>query len=278
MNLYLQVLTRVQTVRAIDLIHTPFLLCPDGDRRARANLARGQVMRIAMSRLDNLSKKLVRNRFSKTEVIYDIKAIKLRSKTLKVKLVKGVLTPYPTSALWLPSDRFVVRDKASSFRQVHANGLEQAGSRFNLRDEPVSFDMVFTFDTSRNKESVLDDVAECLADIMERVFADLRVFGCCDAGPKDFQIGLLRMGGPNFEHQEMMFLRRDKFQKFGRMFRTLHSVMFGSAKVCLGIASCLGKHARVIKGGGQSEFAVIRLSPSSALTSLENCAKHWLIQ
>jgi hypothetical protein len=203
MNLYLQFLTRDQTVRALDLVQTPFLYCPEVDRRARANLARGQVMRFAMSRLDNLTEKMARNRFSKAEVIYDIKTIRLRSQTLKVKLLKGVLTPLPTSALWLPSNRFVVRDKASSFRQVHANGLEQAGSRFNLRDEPVSFDMVFTLDTARKKESVLDDVAECLAGTMWRGFAELRVFGCCDAGSEGFQLDLLSTGGWNLmERQE----------------------------------------------------------------------------
>lgn len=279
MNLYLQLLTRDQTVKAVDLVQAPFFFSSDGESRARANLARGKVMRIAMSRLASLSEKLVRNGFNKVEVIYDIKAIKLSSRTFKVRLSKGLLTPFPTSVLWLPSDRFVVQDRASDCRQIHAKGVEQSVSRFKLRDMPVSFDMVLTFARAQNKEKILDDVAGSIAGIW-RKFADLRLFGCCDVGGRGLYFDhLVSTGRVDFmERKENMFLPYTKDQELGKKFRTLHPVMFGPPKVCLGIVSCLGKHARVIEGNGKSEFVVIRLGPSSALSSLEKRAKRWLVK
>lgn len=278
MNLYFQFFTREQSAAAIDLIRLPALLVTGQTIAGETKMsAGGKCLSSSFSSIDALSTELATTRFNELEVIYAIGEVKMGNIIAQAKSLNGVFYPSPSCKLWFASKDFPrPEDRRSVQREMNAKAKEESLTDDRVTMKPVAFEAALEIKTSESAGSLLDGCAE-LFSISSKVFDDLEVFGCCDAGGKEMLVSLeTRM----HMLEKIRVVRRispTAYPELGDKFEDLHPLMFGAKRVCSELAAALGNDAKLICGPIGSDFAVIRLSPKCDIAAARERAKDWLL-
>jgi hypothetical protein len=279
MNLYFQFLTQNQSASAIELIQLPALLVSGQAIAGKTKMSTGgKLMHSKFSSIETLSAKLAKTRFNELEVIYDIKKLKIGMTTAQVENLNGVFYPSTTGELWFSWKNFEpLEDRRGHQRKMMAKGDEEAVACHRVSLMPCVFEVALEIETSKSQKQVLDNCAEWLANSIGKIFGELKVFGCCDAGGIDFHVRLEAYVPMIASSRIMARTHPKQYPELGKKIDDLHPIMFGAKQVYSELAVALGKDAKLICGTGASDFAVIRLNTKCDITAAKERAKNWLL-
>ncbi len=275
MNLYFQFFTKEQSAAAIDLIRLPALLVSGQAIAGETKMsAGGECLSSNFSNTDTLSAELATTRFNELEVIYAIGEVKMGGVIAQAKSLNGVFYPSPSCKLWFASEDFPrPEDRRSVQRKMNAKAKELTDDRVTM---PVAFEAALEIKTSESAGSLLDGCAE-LFSISSKVFDDLGVFGCCDAGGKEMLVSLETRVHMLEKIRVVRRISPTAYPELGDKFEDLHPLMFGAKKLCSEVAAALGNDAKLTCGPDGSDFAVIRLNPKCDIAAARERAKNWLL-
>jgi hypothetical protein len=275
MNLYFQILTQVQTIEAIELLHFPLALVLDGKTEGTVKMSSGgKTSRFKFNDHDQLIAKIGKKIFNQFEVNYDSNKFNMGLRDTSVKSVTGVFTPSASGKLWFPSiDWPVGGEREMRTRKMNAKASERGLQTYGVLD-PNIFEFVIEIETTLTKDAVLNDTSERVAVKVSEAFLQIKPFGCCDIGGKEFfvkmEAGVLMTEGIRI----MAALWPATYPMLGLRFDKLHSVMFGNAELCKNIALSLGKDAKLFR---KEDWAVVLINSKCNLSEANNRADEWLL-
>ena len=196
----------------------------------------------------------------------------------KMVSVVGVFTPSPTCDLWFKSEDWPVGgDRAIRLRKMNAKAAETVVAFHHVSQKPSVFEAVIEIDSSDEPEAVLDAVAEWLARYVPKTLEQLGIFGCADAGGREFFVKIESNVLMTRKIRIMANVSPPAYPQLGERFDALHPLMFGGSGVCSGIASALGKNARFIPSSAFNDFGVIRLGPEYETPEARERVSGWML-
>ena len=278
MNLYVQILSQSQTADAAQLLLLPSELQP-GRTACRLSVSTDDTMRTEeFQSIQTAISKTRLVRFNQIEVTYLItRRDRLRIPGRVVSVV-GLFTPSPTCALWLKSEDWPPASaRGIRTRKMNAKTAESALSYYQVSRKPSVYEIAIQIDYSRPADVVLEDFTEWLAAFMPKSLESLDVFGCVDCGGPEFFVKLESNVLMTKHIRIMTRLLPSAYPELGQRFDALHPVMFGAKSVCSGIASALGKYARVIPSVNLPDIAVIRLAAGYQAQDLRSRVSNWVL-
>jgi hypothetical protein len=128
-----------------------------------------------------------------------------------------------------------------------------------INKKPTVFHLLLEIGQRVEQQKVIEKCALLLSNTAANSFDNLDPFGCCDFVDPIFI--------PDLKQSLMMYLmsqilwqvKPPAYPELGRRFDNLHPLMFGSRRVCEGIASLLPRKANLLYGKNTKDFAVVHL-------------------
>lgn len=278
MNVYLQVLSQVQTAEVARLLLLPAEL-QSGQSGCQLKMsAGGKVRTRSFGAVEKAVAFVQDTKFNQLEVAYSIaKNSRFRMTGNPVSVV-GLFTVSPTSELWFKADDWPAGgERTMRMRKMNAKAAETALNYYKVSRKPSIFEIVLETETTEPPEKVLDVCAEWLAKFVPKPLASLGIFGCVDVGGPEFFVKL-ESNVLMTEHIRIMAkLLPSAYPELGQRFDAVHPVMFGAKKVCDGIGAALGKDAQVIPSAAISDLAVVRLRVSCELAVENRRVSRWIL-
>lgn len=278
MNIYLQVLSQVQTAEVARLLLLPAEL-QSGQSGCQLRMSGGGKVRTrSFGAVDKAVADIQAAKFNQLEVSYSITrdgGFRLPGNPISVT---GLFTVSPTCELWFKAEDWPAGgERTMRTRRMNAKAAETALNYYKVSRKPSIFEVVLETKTTEPKEKVLDACAEWLAKFVPSPLGALGMFGCVDAGGPEFFVKL-ESNVLMTEHIRIMAkLLPSAYPDLGELFDALHPVMFGSKKVCRGIGAALDKDAHVIVSAAISDFAVVRLGVGCDTEAASRRVSPWIL-
>jgi hypothetical protein len=278
-NFYFQFLTQNQTANVVRLLECARVVAQTQPLKGRVKLhAQGAVSYSTFSELDSLVKRLREKRFNELDLMLDTSRLHLSGRDSQIESIECNLSVSPTCALWLPSGQWKTDgDRVSDNRYRTAKSHEDALSFHRVSREPSVFGASIALRTELNPGALFEGYADQLVTSLPEALNGLALFGCCDVVDPIFIPQLGRsVAMPQMFHV-MMKVKFAAYPELGERFEALHSLMFGSRRVCEGISRALGKNASLIVASHAQDFASVRIAASCDMQRARGLAADWLI-
>jgi hypothetical protein len=277
-NAYFQFLTQCQSKASIDLIRIPALLNAHERVGGVVTTSAGGVLScVKFDDIEALSDSLSAVRFNELELIYNINQAKIEEGLGPIREVNAVLASSPTSELWFPSKQFIRGDRASRNRRMNASMQEDCLTSLGVTQKPTILELVLQFAAAGSGQDVLRCFGEWLMKALGDKFSTLEVFGCVDLGGPELFVRLESNALMAGRIRIMAKVLPTGYPELGDKFDDLHPLMFGTKRACSRIATALGRDARLICGGGSSDFSVVQLNPKCDIAAARERARTWLL-
>ncbi|MEJ0088210.1 MAG: hypothetical protein WDM80_00405 [Limisphaerales bacterium] len=280
MNLYFQFLTQNQTAEAIEILQFIPLLTEGLAIKGRTRVsAQALTSRSTFTDIKNLIRKLRETRFNQLEVKSEMVQMRFGGGSVDITSLTGVFSPSPTCSLWLPTNDWKIdAERSSRNKYMTAQNKEEFLRFHHVTRKPSILEVAVAISTKSSPEIILKKCAGWFPKVLTKDLDKLKVFGCCDiGGPElfvEFEASVLTT-----EHIRVMAaVKPTAYPKLGERFEALHSLMFGSKRLCKGISKALGKEAELHAECSENDFAVVRLSQSCDKESAKRRAANWLIK
>jgi len=240
--------------------------------------AQAAVSRSKFSGLEALCSRMAKRPFNQLEIVLDSLPSRSGEAVGRITSLCGIFSPSPTSALWLPTkDWKIDADRGSRDKYLTAKTKEDVLDFHRIAEKPSVFELHLEISTKMAKERVLDRYADAFVRIIPESIEKLHLFGCCDV-VEPVVIPQLKTSVLMPERfQIMMNIKPPAYPELGDRFEALHSLMFGSRRLCEGLSSALGEQAKLITSSNALDFAVVRLASICNKESASELAANWLI-
>ena len=199
------------------------------------------------------------NQFNGLELLPTANHLRLRSSGWRVRSCKCILSPSPTSAMWLKTKYWRTdAERASRDRYMTARTQEDVLKDHHVTKEPSVLHLELETTARISKDMLLAFCANRISMAEAQTFGTLEMFGCCQILDAVF-IPQLNRRVLRPLPQMVREIKPTAYPELGERFDSLHPIMFGSRRVCEGIAKVLAKKVKVHRGRNWKEFTVIRL-------------------
>lgn len=276
MNIYLQILTHVQTCDVAQLMLIPSMGKPEQVGCRIRCLAGGRVWSKKADSIGKLLQKKALDKFNEIEITYLLSSDS--GFPWKTSSVVGLFAPSPTCDMWYGSEEWPLGgDRVARDRRMNAKAAEIGLSYYKLEKAPSVFKIAIAIDSTDKPEKILDSCAEWIVNYFNKGLEHLQIFGCADIGGMEFFVKLetnvLMTAGVDV----MAKLFPPTYSELGKRFDRLHPVMFGDKQVCQSIGLALKEDARIVLGRDSKDFAAIRVIGGCKESKNISRASDWIL-
>jgi hypothetical protein len=278
MNLYLQFLTQNQEAATLRILRAATALF-SGELKVQARVfTQAATSRLSMATIAGLMDKMSGKRFNSLELLPETRRLQFGPGNVRIQSLRCVLSPSPTCALWLPTSEWKIEaNKASRQRYMTAKNSETVLKYHGIKRQPSELSLHCSIATKDTESDILDACAERLLNAYTADLEDLEIFGYADVVKPIFVPALKKSLLMPEIYRITMNVQPQAYPELGKRFDVPHRLMFGSKKVCEGIAAALGKDAKLIIGDRGKDFGVVRLATPEKMQQWKIAAKKWLL-